>query len=197
MSASMPILGCVTRITTSTGRTRNPPVSGRDVPSWEQWAALTPLGRSDFGGLGIRSGPDSARDVLAYIAEVESRHGRTARYKRVIKSRGWRELREQAKERSGACCERCGVRGTSRSKPDTTLHLHHLSYERLGKERLEDVVLLCARCHRLEHGVELNDEPDGCRRGRGQGVTRPNDLPHLPTLLPIDRAQAGTGSILR
>lgn len=31
------------------------------------------------------------------------------------------------------------------------LHLHHLTYQRLGCERIDDVVLLCYKCHQLQH----------------------------------------------
>ena len=31
------------------------------------------------------------------------------------------------------------------------LHLHHLTYQRLGCERVDDVVLLCYTCHQLQH----------------------------------------------
>ena len=30
-------------------------------------------------------------------------------------------------------------------------HIHHLTYERLGKERLEDLQALCPECHRGKH----------------------------------------------
>lgn len=31
------------------------------------------------------------------------------------------------------------------------LNVHHLKYERLGKEEFNDLVILCRRCHELEH----------------------------------------------
>jgi hypothetical protein len=33
-------------------------------------------------------------------------------------------------------------------------NLHHLSYERLGQETFEDVILLCSPCHNVEHHPE-------------------------------------------
>jgi len=32
------------------------------------------------------------------------------------------------------------------------LQVHHLTYDRLGTERAEDVAVLCLRCHEREHG---------------------------------------------
>ena len=31
------------------------------------------------------------------------------------------------------------------------LNVHHLNYERLGHERVEDVIVLCVRCHNDLH----------------------------------------------
>ena len=43
-------------------------------------------------------------------------------------------------------CVRCGAYKTS-------FHVHHLTYERRGNELPEDLELLCADCHRGEHGI--------------------------------------------
>ena len=31
------------------------------------------------------------------------------------------------------------------------LQLHHLTYKRLGREKISDVIALCGKCHKLEH----------------------------------------------
>lgn len=33
------------------------------------------------------------------------------------------------------------------------LEVHHRTYARVGRERPSDLVVLCARCHRLHHGT--------------------------------------------
>jgi hypothetical protein len=35
---------------------------------------------------------------------------------------------------------------------EVELHVHHLTYERLGKELIEDVQIICRKCHHKEHG---------------------------------------------
>jgi hypothetical protein len=66
----------------------------------------------------------------------------------------WREFRECAlkaqEERQGEnICERCPDGANKRAASE--LHLHHRTYERLGKERLEDVEILCRECHDKIH----------------------------------------------
>jgi hypothetical protein len=44
--------------------------------------------------------------------------------------------------------DRCEICTSGRS-----LQVHHLSYERLGHERDEDLVVVCELCHRAIHGM--------------------------------------------
>lgn len=37
---------------------------------------------------------------------------------------------------------------------DTDVHLHHMTYERIGEERLEDLTPLCRTCHTMIHTLE-------------------------------------------
>jgi hypothetical protein len=43
-------------------------------------------------------------------------------------------------------CERCKI------APAT--EVHHLTYERRGREKPADLMALCADCHRILHGLE-------------------------------------------
>ena len=80
-----------------------------------------------------------------------------------IHSEKWRKKRnlvyERALRNAGSTnpfgiCEKCSL------EPDTDcLQVHHLTYERLYNERLEDLILLCDSCHRAEHQKQnLNEE---------------------------------------
>lgn len=71
-------------------------------------------------------------------------------------SEHWQNLRRLALEESKkdsptnnrfGRCKKCGYEPY---KP--ILQLHHLNYEHMGKETLDDVMLLCPRCHKAEHG---------------------------------------------
>ena len=52
-------------------------------------------------------------------------------YHEYIASREWALRKRAVKERSGGICERCKKRPHQQT--------HHLTYERLGDERLEDL----------------------------------------------------------
>lgn len=61
-----------------------------------------------------------------------------------IASKHWRDVRELVKKRAFNRCERC--RGPFQQ-------VHHLTYENLGHENLEDLVGLCDGCHRDAHDL--------------------------------------------
>ncbi len=60
-------------------------------------------------------------------------------YQRYLASREWSLLREQVRQRSGNQCEHCFA------APQQAVH--HLTYERLGSERLADLMAICNPCH--------------------------------------------------
>ncbi|KKK81746.1 hypothetical protein LCGC14_2810350 [marine sediment metagenome] len=59
-----------------------------------------------------------------------------------LKSPVWRRKAARLK-RKRKCCEVCG-RGNR-------LHVHHLTYERIGQERPSDLIVLCEDCHEGHH----------------------------------------------
>lgn len=65
------------------------------------------------------------------------------RYESYLLTPAWREKREQTLVRDGRACRACysGKR----------LHVHHMTYERLGHELLSDLVTLCEPCHGKVH----------------------------------------------
>lgn len=75
----------------------------------------------------------------------------TPQYASYLSSDHWRDTREQAIERAGGECERCGT-------SDPPLHVHHLTYERLGREQDDDLEVLCRSCHAEEHPEKLSDD---------------------------------------
>lgn len=64
-------------------------------------------------------------------------------YQRYIKSTAWRRKRCQVLIRCGSICERCGEW--------PVVNVHHLTYARLGDERLEDLLGVCFNCHKELH----------------------------------------------
>ena len=65
-------------------------------------------------------------------------------YRKYIKSKAWRNLRKVVLERDKYACQKCLATG----KP---LHVHHLNYNRVGREKLTDLISVCEDCHGLEH----------------------------------------------
>ena len=66
-------------------------------------------------------------------------------YQEYLESSHWQEKKKEFKN-SGyyrGCCWACGAK--------KYLHLHHKSYDRIGKEHLGDFVELCSNCHTQVH----------------------------------------------
>ena len=75
-------------------------------------------------------------------------------YQKYLQSDRWEYVRRCALNRSKYDCKKCGHRDA--------LDVHHLSYERLGNERDEDLIVLCRRCHKDlhyfgQHKMELQE----------------------------------------
>jgi hypothetical protein len=64
-------------------------------------------------------------------------------YQDYLKSDHWQHMREIAREHYGNTCCLCGT--------EDQLDVHHRTYERRGRERLSDVILLCRDCHSRYH----------------------------------------------
>ena len=76
------------------------------------------------------------------------------KYRNYLNSPQWQAKKQQLLERSRkkagsdnifGVCERCGYKPW---KPN--LQVHHLTYERIYEEKLEDLILLCPKCHKEE-----------------------------------------------
>lgn len=61
------------------------------------------------------------------------------KYQAYLASREWAELREKIKLRSWGNCEYCGL---SHSES-----VHHITYDRIYNENLEDLLDVCNQCH--------------------------------------------------
>jgi hypothetical protein len=73
-------------------------------------------------------------------------------YKSYLESKHWQDLRKRfyksklvKKIDNKIVCYSC-----QETKP---LSLHHKTYKRMGKEKLNDLVLLCQNCHYLAHKI--------------------------------------------
>jgi 5-methylcytosine-specific restriction endonuclease McrA len=64
-----------------------------------------------------------------------------------LKSDQWKVRRQLRLEKDSHNCNDCGK---------TATQVHHLTYERIGNEHLDDLLSLCERCHAARHGEAAN-----------------------------------------
>lgn len=65
----------------------------------------------------------------------------TRAYKAYLKSDRWKAKRQEVFAHYGKRCYAC-------QKQARILHVHHMDYARLGKERVTDLIPLCVPCHK-------------------------------------------------
>lgn len=76
-----------------------------------------------------------------YIEELKQE--RFEAYCQYLKSHEWKEIRDKRKKLDGKKCSICG----SKSK----LHVHHKTYDNIGREDMDDLITVCYECHRKIH----------------------------------------------
>jgi hypothetical protein len=84
-------------------------------------------------------------------------------YDKYLETPHWKAFQKRAfeeqRQRLGHYrCEHCPPDAPRSKEP---LHVHHRTYERLGDELLEDVVIICRDCHIKIHGHRRS--PSGIR----------------------------------
>lgn len=82
--------------------------------------------------------------VVAFAKPIEpTKPDFWAPYSEYLQSPAWRDRRALVLARAAGKCEGCAV-------ADAT-QVHHLTYERVGKEMLFDLVAICDTCHAALH----------------------------------------------
>jgi len=93
----------------------------------------TPELRSDLAELKTKwAGMDRAE----YLAKMA--------YSEYLLTAEWNEIRTRKLESVGYACQMCNASGV-------LLDVHHRTYERRGRERDEDLTVLCRDCHEAFH----------------------------------------------
>ena len=82
---------------------------------------------------------------------MRSRRFSTAnkKYLTYLKSKEWRAKRDRVIERCGNVCEHCGHYPVA--------EIHHLTYDRVFREELDDLQGLCVYCHTFMHHKWADD----------------------------------------
>jgi len=83
-----------------------------------------------------------------YYEEGESYKDRYLRY---MNSPAWAKKRGMVLKRANHVCEGCAS--------DVAVQVHHLTYARIEKEMLFDLVALCRRCHERIHDISPPADP--------------------------------------
>lgn len=76
-------------------------------------------------------------------------------YLRTLRSPRWRQLKWRRLVHAGFKCEDCGAAWLGK-RPKAAMrhfHLHHVTYQAVGKEPLWHVRVLCPSCHRKRHDL--------------------------------------------
>lgn len=68
------------------------------------------------------------------------------KYKSYLRSKKWKAKKAAIFNERGKKCEDCGY--------EKGLHIHHLTYKRIYKERLSDLKILCSECHKKAHNIK-------------------------------------------
>lgn len=85
------------------------------------------------------------------------------KYYNYIQSKEWFQLKIDILEKRGCYCEKC-----RKKKYPAGLHLHHLTYERLFNEEPQDLMLVCAKCHKKEHDLYKKQTPKKPKKKKGR-----------------------------
>lgn len=92
----------------------------------------------------------SDQTIAAIFANVEA-HQRNysdqkKAYHEYLTSPAWLEFRSRIFEERGRQCDFC--------ESEVDINLHHMTYERVGHESDDDVIVVCKVCHEAIHGID-------------------------------------------
>jgi len=66
-------------------------------------------------------------------------------YKAYLYSEKWKKKRKKILKRDNFTCQDCGSKNH--------LQVHHLTYKNIGNERLNELITVCAHCHKKRHNL--------------------------------------------
>ena len=85
---------------------------------------------------------DNANAAMTYHVQTL----REMQYPEYLMTTHWHWVRYRKLAQARFKCERC--------YSTTLLQAHHLNYDRLGNERMSDLVVLCRGCHQQAHSTK-------------------------------------------
>lgn len=109
------------------------PIRRSQVPNWKDLPVMTPSQIDEYRDPGNAPRVDISR---RYSEEWWSL------YAEYLESSEWKLRRREVMRRDNGTCQSCG---------NPAEQVHHMTYERIGNEDMEDLLAICRRCHRLAH----------------------------------------------
>jgi hypothetical protein len=86
-------------------------------------------------------------EVIKFIKpEVNTKQ----KYLNYLQSDDWKKIAAKKRKQAKNRCQLC-------NNGEVTLHVHHLTYENLYKEKLIDLIVLCEKCHKNFHNTVKTD----------------------------------------
>lgn len=78
--------------------------------------------------------------------------------KEYYKTKWWKGLSKSLLSPFNTTCELCGTEHWKKDrkgnvKMNRVFVCHHISYQHLGHEKREDIMILCSACHNLAHQI--------------------------------------------
>ena len=75
---------------------------------------------------------------------------RRCKYEGYLRSKAWYQKRKAKLFNADYTCEKCGY-CSYKATVEIPLDVHHKTYERLGNEDIDDLMVLCRNCHDRIH----------------------------------------------
>jgi hypothetical protein len=97
----------------------------------------------------LDNGPDfheRDNDIHLWALKNVPFKSKKKRYEKYLKSKAWRDKRDQVLERDDLLCQVCCINNAE--------HVHHLTYNNVYNEPLEDLISVCIQCHRRLHSKD-------------------------------------------
>ena len=82
-------------------------------------------------------------DLLGLKKDYNYHNSKLYKYQVYLNSPTWKHKRQQVHDRDKNICQLCKI--------ETSEEVHHLTYKNIFKEPLEDLIAVCASCHKKEH----------------------------------------------
>lgn len=127
--------------------------------SWNTTRNGSAMGKTRLAPLGWKKGPFLTVRPAGKKRQPKRKHAtgpsftkpRSPDYQEYLAGDRWRNLKVRYAGAKACCCA-CKFKGS--------LTLHHISYERLGREATGDLIVLCHPCHHRLHAFFDRTMPD-------------------------------------